>query len=128
MAHHDPHHAAPAHGEHTTHVDHTAMGIEKEHPTWGTYWKIALILTVITAVEVSAFYIPAWESSRIYVPSMLFLSTIKFVLVVMYYMHLKYDHRLFRALFTGSLIIAIVTIIALLFLFGMLAVRTGALL
>ena len=128
MAHHDPHHAATAHGEHTTHVDHAAMGIEKEHPTWGTYWKIALILTVITAVEVSAYYIPAWESSRIYVPSMLFLSTIKFVLVVLYYMHLKYDHRLFRALFTGSLIIAIVTIVALLFLFGKLAVRTGALL
>jgi len=125
MAHHDPHHAH--HDPVVTHVDHTAMGIEKEHPTWGTYWKIALILTVITAVEVSAFYIPAWETSRIYVPSMLFLSSIKFVLVVLYYMHLKYDHRLFRALFTGSLIIAIVTIVALLFLFGKIAFRTGAL-
>jgi cytochrome c oxidase subunit 4 len=32
-------------------------------------------------------------------------------------MHLKYDHKLFRALFTGPLIIAVVTLLALLFLF-----------
>jgi cytochrome c oxidase subunit IV len=49
--------------------------------------------------------------SRIYVPSMLFLSTMKFVLVVMFYMHLKYDHKLFRALFTGPLIVAALTLI-----------------
>lgn len=94
-----------------------------DHPTWSTYWKVALILTVITAVEVSAYYIPAWENSRIYVPSMLIMSAAKFVIVVMFYMHLKYDHRLFRALFSGPLIIAITTIIALMFLFGHLAVR-----
>jgi cytochrome c oxidase subunit 4 len=34
----------------------------------------------------------------------------------MFYMHLKYDHRLFRALFTGPLIIATATLIGLLFL------------
>ena len=133
MAHDHPpagvpgHHAdhAGAHGP-GAHVDSHA-GTEHHHPGWKTYFLVGFILTVITAVEVSAFYIPAWESSRIYVPSMLLLSTIKFVLVVMYYMHLKYDHRLFRALFTGSLIIAIVTIVALLFLFGKIAFRTGAL-
>ena len=31
-------------------------------------------------------------------------------------MHLKYDHRLFRALFTGPLTIAMATLIGLLFL------------
>ncbi|HYD54143.1 MAG TPA: cytochrome C oxidase subunit IV family protein [Gemmatimonadaceae bacterium] len=128
MAHHDPHHAVPAaHGEHTTHVDHTAMGIEKEHPTWGTYWKVAVFLTAITIVEVWAYYIPAWVNSRAFAPSLIIMSAVKFFTVVMYYMHLKYDHRLFRALFTGSLVIAIVTIIALLFLFGKIAIRTGAL-
>jgi cytochrome c oxidase subunit 4 len=34
----------------------------------------------------------------------------------MFYMHLKYDHRLFRALFTGPLAIAMATLIGLLFL------------
>jgi cytochrome c oxidase subunit 4 len=98
---------------------------EKPHPTWSTYWRVAVILTIITAVEVSAYYIEAWSTSRIYVPSMLFLSAVKFLIVVMIYMHLKYDHRLFRALFTGPLAIAMATIIALLFLFGQLAVRLG---
>jgi cytochrome c oxidase subunit IV len=41
----------------------------------------------------------------------------------MFYMHLKYDHKLFRALFAGPLIIAALTIISLLFLFGQLAIR-----
>jgi cytochrome c oxidase subunit 4 len=40
----------------------------------------------------------------------------------MFYMHLRYDHRLFRALFTGPLTIAMVTLIALLFLLA----KTGA--
>ena len=51
----------------------------------------------------------------------------KFAIVVMYYMHLKYDHKLFRALFTGPLIIAGLTCIGLLFLFGKVAMRLGML-
>jgi cytochrome c oxidase subunit 4 len=39
----------------------------------------------------------------------------------MYYMHLKYDHKLFKALFSGPLIIAMATIVALLFLFRQLS-------
>jgi cytochrome c oxidase subunit 4 len=112
-------HSAEPSAAHAHHPD------EKPHPTWTTYWRVALILTIITAVEVSAYYIPAWSESRIYVPSMLFLSAVKFVIVVMFYMHLKYDHKLFRALFTGPLGIAMATIVALLFLFGQLAVRLG---
>jgi cytochrome c oxidase subunit 4 len=45
----------------------------------------------------------------------------------MFYMHLKYDHRLFRALFTGPFLVAATTMIGLLFLFGKLAVRLGIL-
>jgi cytochrome c oxidase subunit 4 len=98
-----------------------------EHPGPGTYGIIALILTVITIAEVSAYYIPAWEESAIYVPSMLTMSAVKFFLVVAYYMHLKYDHKLFRALFTGPLIVASLTLIGLLFLFSKLVIRLGLL-
>jgi cytochrome c oxidase subunit IV len=96
---------------------------EKPHPDIHLYWKIALILTIITAVEVWAYYVPAWVASRIFVPSLLIMSAAKFILVVLFYMHLRYDHRLFRALFTGPLIIAIATVIALLFLFGQIVIR-----
>lgn len=100
---------------------------DKEHPTWPTYWKVALVLTIITAIEVSAYYIPAWETSSIYVPSILIMSAMKFAIVVLYYMHLKYDHKAFRALFTGPFIVASLILIAFLFLFSKLAIRIGSL-
>ena len=93
-----------------------------DHPTWKQYKWVALILTLITVGEVWAYYIPAFVASRAFVPTLLILSAVKFAIVVMFYMHLKYDHRLFRALFTGPLIIAMATIISLLFLFAKLAI------
>jgi len=96
------------------------------HPTWKQYKWVALILTLITVVEVWIYYIPSFVASKLFVPSLLIMSAVKFAIVVMFYMHLKYDHRLFRALFTGPLIIAVVTLISLMFLFGHLAVRLGS--
>jgi cytochrome c oxidase subunit 4 len=88
------------------------------HPTWSTYWKVALILTLITVVEVWVYYIPAFVATKAFVPTLLTMSAIKFAIVVAFYMHLKYDHKLFRALFTGPLLIAGATMIVLMFLFG----------
>ena len=108
-------------------TENEAAHAAHEHPTWKQYKWVALILTVITAVEVWVYYIPSFVASKLFVPSLLIMSAVKFVIVVMFYMHLKYDHKLFRALFTGPLIIAVVTIIGLLFLFGKFAVRAGVL-
>ncbi len=99
--------------------------VEHAHPTWSTYWKVALILLIITIGEVWAYYIPSFVASRAFVPTLLILSALKFVIVVMFYMHLKYDHKLFRALFTGPLFIATITLISLLFLFGQLVAKLG---
>jgi cytochrome c oxidase subunit 4 len=96
---------------------------EHEHPTAATYIKVGVILTLITVVEVWAYYVPAFVASRAFVPSLLIMSAAKFAIVVMFYMHLKYDHKLFRALFTGPLAIAFVTIVALLLLFGQIGSR-----
>ena len=113
--------------EHTSaDTDVHAMGEVHEHPTWKQYKWVALILTLITVVEVWIYYIPAFVATKLFVPSLLIMSAVKFAIVVMFYMHLKYDSRLFRALFTGPLIIAVVTLISLLFLFGHLAVRLGS--
>jgi cytochrome c oxidase subunit IV len=112
------------HTNNAPHDDHAlahADGEVHEHPTWSTYWKVALILTVITAVEVWVYYIPSFVASRAFVPSLLIMSAVKFVIVVMFYMHIKYDHKLFRALFVGPLIVAMLTILALMFLFGHLS-------
>jgi cytochrome c oxidase subunit IV len=95
------------------------------HPTWKQYKWVALILTLITVVEVWIYYTP-FTQSKLFVPTLLIMSAVKFAIVVLFYMHLKYDARLFRALFTGPLIIAVVTLISLMFLFGHLAVRIGS--
>ncbi|HUQ19950.1 MAG TPA: cytochrome C oxidase subunit IV family protein [Gemmatimonadaceae bacterium] len=113
------HPEAPPHAAHADHGAHGADAHHEEyHPDWSVYWKVALILTLITVGEVWMYYIPAVVASRAFVPTLLALSALKFGIVVMFYMHLKYDHRLFRALFTGPLFIAAATLIALMFLFG----------
>ena len=95
------------------HADHV-----HEHPTWKQYKWVALWLTVITALEVWAYYVPAFVASKAFVPTLLFMSALKFTVVVMFYMHLKYDHKIFRALFTGPLVIAACTLVAFLLLFS----------
>lgn len=104
-------------------IDVHAMGEMHEHPTWKQYKWVALILTLITVLEVWAYYLPAFVASPAFVPTLLIMSAAKFAIVVLFYMHLKYDHRLFRGLFTGPLIIAMATIVSLLFLFGKFARR-----
>ena len=104
-------------GGHADTVEGHAMGEVHEHPTWKQYKWVALILTIITVIEVWAYYIPAFVASWAFVPTLLLMSAVKFAIVVMFYMHLKYDHKLFRALFVGPLIIAAGTLMALMFLF-----------
>jgi len=98
-------------------IDVHAMGEMHEHPTWKEYKWVALILTLITVVEVWVYYTP-FSKSAFFVPVLLIMSAVKFGIVVLFYMHLKYDHKLFKALFTGPLMIAMATLISLMFLFG----------
>src|SRR5665213_2759622 len=95
-------------------IDVHAMGEVHEHPTWKEYKWVALILTLLTGVEVWIYYTP-FKDSALFVPVLLVLSAVKFAIVVLFYMHLKYDHKLFKALFTGPLIIAMSTVVALFF-------------
>jgi cytochrome c oxidase subunit 4 len=96
--------------------DHAHADHVHEHPTWKQYKWVALWLTLITVAEVWIYYTP-FKDSPLFAPVLLVMSAVKFTIVVMFYMHLKYDHKLFRVLFTGPLIIAACTLTALLFLF-----------
>jgi cytochrome c oxidase subunit 4 len=100
-------------------ADHSHGHSDADHkPKTKTYLLIAVILAVITAVEVWVYYIPGFPEKAIFVPMLLTMSAVKFAMVVAFYMHLKYDHKIFRGLFVGPFIIAIGTIVALLFLFA----------
>jgi len=96
------------------HTAHTEEG--HNHPGAKEYIGIAVVLTVITAIEVAVFYIPSMRPMM--VPVLLTLSALKFALVAMFYMHLKFDHRIFSWLFVTPMIIATFVILALLRLFG----------
>ena len=102
------------------HLEHEAAGehelLEHAHPGARTYVLIGIVLAIITMTEVWAYNQP--ELRPILVPLLLTLSAAKFVLVVGFYMHLRFDHPLFTGVFGFGLAVAGSVITALMFLFG----------
>ena len=92
---------------------------EVAHPTPITYAKVAALLGVITGVEVGIFYIGAIKD--LLVAMFIVLSAVKFALVAMFYMHLRFDSRLFSGFFVGGLMLAASVILALMALFQLFA-------
>lgn len=88
------------------------------HASAAFYWAIGGVLTVITAVEVAIFYIPALEP--VLVPSLLLLSAGKFLLVVMFFMHLRFDSRIFSGVFLAGMALAMFMSVALVVLYHVL--------
>jgi cytochrome c oxidase subunit 4 len=86
------------------------------HATVATYIKVAVVLTAVTVIEVAATYIRAL--TPILIPALLVLSLAKFSLVVMFFMHLRYDSRVLSVLFVGPMLVAVAIILALIALIG----------
>ena len=93
----------------------SSAGVHTGHPTPMTYLKVAITLLVITAAEVAIFY-ANWLGYGI-IPVLAILSIAKFALVVMFYMHLRYDSRLFSGMFVAGLGVAAAVTISLMALF-----------
>jgi len=86
------------------------------HATVGTYLRVALVLTGVTILEVGAIYIR--QLTPIIVPLLLTMSAAKFALVVLFFMHLRYDSRALAVLFCIPLVLATGIAIALMTLSG----------
>jgi cytochrome c oxidase subunit 4 len=86
-----------------------------KHASVGFYWLIGIILAVITGIEVAIFYIPAIGAAL--VPILLVLSVAKFVIVVMFFMHLKFDSRIFTGVFLAGITLAVFMVSALIVLY-----------
>jgi cytochrome c oxidase subunit IV len=85
----------------------TQHGTDTEHgnhPSVGQYVEIGVILAVLTAIEVALFF--ADVPREVTIPALLFLTAMKFILVVAWFMHLRFDHRIFRRLFIGGALLA----------------------
>ena len=83
-----------------------------------TYVVVALILAAITYVEFALIeYDFAFLDRTTTLVSLVVLSVIKFVLVVMFFMHLKDDDNIFTGFFSSGMVIAVGTLVALSLLF-----------
>ena len=100
----------------STHTHAADDAQHAEHPSIGTYVKVAVILSVVTALEFGVIYIR--RLTPILIPLLLTLSAGKFALVVMFFMHLRYDRRSLTFLFVAPLILAVGLAVALTTLFG----------
>jgi cytochrome c oxidase subunit 4 len=80
------------------------------------YIAIAMILSVITGVEVVLVYLPIVK--WFVVTALVTLSAIKFMFVIFFFMHLRWDKVFCTILFFIGLVLAGGTMCALLHLFG----------
>lgn len=78
------------------------------HPSPFKYVMIAVILVVITAVEVATSYLEGSVNDYIIVGFLVFFAVVKFTTVASWYMHLKTDRRVFRYMFLLGIVAAIV--------------------
>ena len=80
------------------------------------YVQIAMLLAVITGVEIIGVYLPF--AKWLIVTMLVVLSTVKFMFVIFYFMHLRWDKPFCTILFFIGLVLTAGTMWALLTLFG----------
>jgi cytochrome c oxidase subunit 4 len=75
------------------------------HHSPGQYVFIAVVLGVLTAIEVWLSYTDISHTAQTVM--LVALMVLKFALVVMYFMHLRFDKPVFRRLFVTGLVLAL---------------------
>ena len=89
--------------DHTGH-DHDDHGHGEHGMSTAGYIKVALLLAAMTGLEVSTYYV---DFGALFLPVLLVLMCVKFFIVVSYFMHLKFDSKLFSFMFYAGLFLAI---------------------
>ncbi|MCI0425767.1 MAG: cytochrome C oxidase subunit IV family protein [Actinobacteria bacterium] len=97
-----------------------------DHPTPAQYWKIAVVLAVLTAVEVALFYINReLELGALNAVLLITLAILKFVIVVGWYMHLRFEKGLLSRFFTAGFALACGCYLVVLATLGVVVIRGG---
>ena len=103
-----------SHGDHDSH-DTPASDTASKHGHGLTdlgYVKVAIVLAVMTGAEVTLTYLHL--PGGVFMAFLLTLMVLKFWTVVSFFMHLRFDNRIFTWLFYTGLILAVcVYVIAL---------------
>lgn len=91
------------------HVEHHGLVTDESDihhvPSDRYFIKVALVLAVLTALETSTYWIHLGGYAT---PLLLILMTIKFFMIVLIFMHLKFDNKLFGVLFYMGLALAMI--------------------
>jgi cytochrome c oxidase subunit 4 len=95
---------------------HAEGGKHGAHPTEAQYVRVAVVLAVLTAIEVSLYYLKAQRT--ITNGALLVLAGAKFCLVALYFMHLRFDNRILRRFFVGGFALAVFVYVAYLVTLG----------
>lgn len=94
------------------------------HPTPGQYWKIAAFLAVVTAVEVAMYYIDRQlELGFLNAAILIVLSGIKFIVVVGWFMHVRFERPLINRFFTAGFVLAVSLYLVVLAAMGIVVIR-----
>jgi cytochrome c oxidase subunit 4 len=83
----------------------------EHHASDKLYVQIFIILFVVTAAEVSTYYV---DYGSLHLPALMVMMVFKFAMVVMFFMHLRFDHKLFSWVFVAGLTLAVAVYIAML--------------
>ena len=79
-----------------------------EHPSPRQYVMVAVILALITAIEVGIYYIDAIAEGSLLIPLLIAFAFVKFVMVALWFMHLRFDSRVFRRFFVTGIILGLI--------------------
>jgi len=90
---------------------------EHGHPGPREYITVAVWLALATTVEVALYYLDMPHG--LFIGLLMFFMIIKFTLVVAYFMHLKFDNKIFRRLMVTGLALAIAVYMIVLSTFGL---------
>ena len=82
------------------------------------YLGIFILLAVLTLVETLVSYL---QQTAIKFPVLIALSLVKAVLVLLYFMHLKFDSRIFSYLFMAGCLLSIPLILVMIFVMPVIA-------
>jgi cytochrome c oxidase subunit 4 len=97
-----------------------------QHPTPAQYWKIAAVLAVLTAIEVALYYIDqTFDLGFLNAAMLLILAALKFVIVVGFFMHLRFEKSTLSRFFTAGFILAFALYAIVLTALGVIAIRGG---
>ena len=77
-----------------------------EHPTPKRYVQIAIVLGILTAIEIALYYTE--DIVGVFTdPVLIILAVGKFIIVVGWFMHLRFENKMVNRFFAGGMILAL---------------------